>query len=298
MLKQKGKLSMKKFIYFFSFLTLLFCGLSFTTTTSAATKHQLQLFFNSGAKVYDRNGHPLKSYNNGKPHFSRGAKINYYGDVVYIKNKPYFYIGNGGYILAVNVAVLNNKTTLSLNHNSYVYDRNGNRIIHFNHDKQKTVLRYEIPINVPGKLKKVTSQNPFYYVIKNNEKYYLPAKKIKGKYFYYIGNGGYVRAYNVTAIDNNFNYPKYISVPLVKREGIKDSFPLFDKNQKLIKKRYHISPKVKVNSIINEADRFYFRIQGTNDFIPGDYIKGTYKQMVTKYALSLPYYTDLINLKN
>ena len=209
MLKQKGKLSMKKFLYLFSFFTLLFCSLSFTTTTSAATKHSLQLFFNSGAKVYDRNG---------------------------------------------------------------------NRIIHFNHDKQKTVLRYEIPINVPGKLKKVTSQNPFYYVIKNNEKYYLPAKKIKGKYFYYIGNGGYVRAYNVTAIDNNFNYPKYISVPLVKREGIKDSFPLFDKNQKLIKKRYPISPKVKVNSIINEADRFYFRIQGTNDFIPGDYIKGTYKQ--------------------
>ncbi|QNQ84370.1 hypothetical protein FP435_08045 [Lactobacillus sp. PV037] len=278
---------------------ILLCSLLFpATTTSAASKHSLQLFFNSGAKVYDKNGHLLKTYNNREPHFSKGAKINYYGNVVYIKNKPYFYIGNGGYILAVNVAVLNNKTTLRLNHNSYVYDKNGKRIIHFNNDKQKTVLRYEIPINVPGKLKKATSQNPFYYVIKNNEKYYLPAKKIKGKYFYAIGHGGYVRAYNVATIDNNFNYPKYLSVPLVKREGITDSFPLFDKNQKLIKKRYPLSPKVKVNSIINEADRFYFRIQGTDTFIPGDYLKGSYKQMVTNYALRLPLYADLVSLKN
>lgn len=281
----------------FSFI-LLTVSITSSKSVLATSLSSLQLYFNRGAKVYDKNGKQLKTYNNGKASFPRGAKINYYGNVTYIKNKPYFYIGKGGYILAVNVAVLNNKTTLSLNHNSYVYDKKGKRIVHFNHDKQKTVLRYEIPINIPGKLKKVTSQNPFYYVIKTNEKYYLPAKKIKGKYFYSIGHGGYLRAYNVAKIDDNFNYPKYISVPLVKRDGITDSFPLFDKNQKLIKKRYPVSPKVKVNSVINEADRFYFRIQGTENFIPGDYIKGTYKQMVTNYALRLPYYTALINLKN
>lgn len=65
-----------------------------------------------------------------------------------------FDIGKGGYIVAVNIAVLNNKTTIRLNHNSYVYDKNGKRILHFNNQKKETILRYEIPINVPGKLKK------------------------------------------------------------------------------------------------------------------------------------------------
>lgn len=151
-------------------------------TTKAAKTDQIILGHNS--YVYFSNGKRNKNYKVGKkkyPVIGKGAKLSSYG-VKMINDAPYYFIGNGNYIKAANIAKLNGKKvtvkdaekaikkvttkSITLTHNAYVYNSKGKRI------------------KSAGTLKKNSVIN------------YVGTKKIKGKNYYNLGKGRYVKTAN------------------------------------------------------------------------------------------------------
>lgn len=137
--------------------------------------------------VYYANGKRNKTYKVGKkvwPVIGKGAKINAYGTKT-INGQLYYFIGNNSYIKASNIATINGKKNknasasakststkksslkkIKLIHNAFVYDKNGKRI--------KSV----------GKLTKGSTIS------------YINVKKIKGKKYFNLGKGQYVKTTN------------------------------------------------------------------------------------------------------
>lgn len=134
--------------------------------------------------VYDENGKRNKKYKyNGETlaAIGKGAKLQAYGTKT-INGKKYYFLGNNSYIRTVNVATVNGKKvakkttkkatnkvntkSIKLTHNAYVYDKNGKRI------KKAVTLK------------------------KNQVIAYFSVKKIKGKNYYYLGQGRYVKTAN------------------------------------------------------------------------------------------------------
>lgn len=143
--------------------------------------------------VYFSNGKRNKNYkvkNKVWPKIGKGATIKAFGTKT-IKGQLYYFIGNNSYIKAANIATVNgkkvnykaakneaDKTTtksITLTHNAYVYNKNGKRI------------------KKAGTLKKNTT------II------YLGTKKIKGKNYYNLGKGQYVKTANAKVVKKSTN---------------------------------------------------------------------------------------------
>ena len=260
------------------FLFLLFCGLNSSSVVRASAKSkEIQLVFNAGANVYGKNGKKLSSYNGKKAYFPKASVIKYYGDIVWIKKKPYYYIGKGGYISATMVAIVNGKNTFCLNHNSFVYDKNGKRIKHFFGSHGKTKLDYRQPVNFVGNLKKVSNNAKYYIVIGNptnpnniyntGQKYYLPYKNIKGEYYYYLGHGDYIKANNVSLINGYFHYT---TIAKGKVRGVYKKTVMYDSQGELIKGEYLKKGQILTfDAVKSKKNNNFYRITGTNKWVIG-----------------------------
>lgn len=111
------------------------------------------------------------------------------------------------------------QVVLKLNCNSYVYDRYGNRMPWFNglygplgYLKEDSYV-YTTRNRIERTDKDVRYFTLFtkYHATKYNygfvgKKYWLPYKKINGHYFYYIGYGAYIKARNVSFINDMPQY--------------------------------------------------------------------------------------------
>lgn len=157
-----------------------------TKNTFSKTNNGDQIKIGNNSYVYYANGKRNKNYKVGKktwPVIGKGAKLSAYGTKT-INGKLYYSIGNGNYIKAVNVATINGKKNpkakiaktnskkspvtkkIKLIHNAYVYNKNGKRI------------------KSAGKLTKGSTIS------------YLNVKKIKGKTYFNLGKGQYVKTTN------------------------------------------------------------------------------------------------------
>ncbi len=161
-------------------------------TTASTTNNGDTIVIGHNSYVYYANGKRNTNYKVGKkvwPVIGKGAKINAYGTKM-INGKLYYYIGNSSYIKAVNIATINGKknpkasasTTRAANaknnasksslkkikliHNAYVYNKKGKRI------------------KSAGKL------------AKNSTISYVNVKTIKGKKYFNLGKGQYVKTTN------------------------------------------------------------------------------------------------------
>ena len=84
---------------------------------------------------------------------------------------------------------------LSLNHNSYLYDKNGNLI-----KPKKKILKSQNVI-AKGNIEKLSeSSNKKYYLIKDYQKYWLPYIVKKNKALYQLSNNSYIRVANVANV--------------------------------------------------------------------------------------------------
>lgn len=167
-------------------------------------------------KVYNKNGEQMDSYPGAETYLEKalikeGTTVNYYGKPVYMNwhnndenKKAIFYnIGKGGYVLGYNIASLNGKGTLSVYRNSYVYDKNCKRLSTYQGSRANTLIRKGTAVNYVGKLNEMpnTDKNmpKFYYFNKAIQrlsyKMLWPTyRTIKGKQYYNIGDGGYIKA--------------------------------------------------------------------------------------------------------
>lgn len=108
-----------------------------------------------------------------------------------------------------NAATSTTKTTtvkLRLNHNSYVYDKNGKRLKKYK--GKSALIKKSKTVTFKGKIEPIkTIKRYYFYVVTDNGKhstpYWLSYKKIKGSYYYSIGNKGYIKCINVSSINGN-----------------------------------------------------------------------------------------------
>ena len=119
--------------------------------------------------VYDKNGKRLSTYRGGKAYIKAGTKITSKESRVYYLPQTYFNIGDGHYIRASYVTEYNGKSLLGLNHNSYVYDKNGKRLKNYNGQKN-VVLKANGIVSYSGTIKDATDSSLYYFYSDNDEK--------------------------------------------------------------------------------------------------------------------------------
>lgn len=162
-----------------------------TTTKKTTSKKADVIVLSHNSYLYFSNGKRNTKYRVGNKTWSvigKGAKLNAYGTKT-INGQLYYFIGNASYIKAANIATVNGKKvsvkkaattakktttkTIKLTHNAYVYDKNGKRI------KSAATLK------------------------KNSVIAYIGTKTIKGKKYYNLGKGQYVKTSNAKAAAAN-----------------------------------------------------------------------------------------------
>lgn len=214
--------------------------------------------------IYDKNGKRLISYRGKKAVIPANTTLKYYGTIKYINHKPFYYLGAGGYVHANRIIQLNNKGTFTLLRNSYIYNSKGHRIRYVLNNRNVSVISLNIPINFVG-TPKIKKNYRAYYFDKSGRFYYVPYKKIKNKYYYNIGNGGYIRANNVIRVNGYFAYKGSIKG---KIGGLYKTVTPVDKYEKDIKnaKKYKKGQIVTFDArMLDGRGNYMYRIKGTKD---------------------------------
>lgn len=140
-----------------------------------------------------------------------------------------------------------NRLEATLNHNSYLYDKNGKRI------KGAKKLLKDSTVTIKGQVKKLNAQNKKYFFIRiywgddweYYQIYWAPYKIIHGKAFYPTVQGGYIRVANIKAIEGN---------ELCATSGLataKRNTYFYDRHAHRTNKKIKKGKKVKVTEYVN-----------------------------------------------
>ena len=231
-------------------------------TVQAATKNKNTITVPGNAALYNSKGDMLTTYN-GKTFttFNKTTNLKVYGNPVKIRGNYYYYIGNGAYAAANYVSKINGREALSLNCNSYVYTKKGNRT--------GKLLRKNLSYIFTGKYKQNdTADNNVF--TKGKKQYQLISTGIKGNDYFQIGKNQYIRIANIERISTNALTHNEIKVTIKKNthvllEGADGRIVYSDKIMK--KGRKFISDAlVGLNNGSNSTPMAY-RIKGTHTYI-------------------------------
>lgn len=243
-------------------LSPVVANVSQASVVYAAKKHSNkagdQIVLAHKSYVYDSKGKHNKNYKIGNkkwPVLGKGAKLSAYGTKK-IDGEVYYFIGNNSYIKASDVATINGKKatvkaakkanaksttkTIKLARNAYVYDKNGKRI------KGAGTLKKDAVITYTG------------------------TKKIKGKEYFNLGKGQYVKTANAKPVKKNTSetkstdkqtYIKLAANSVVYNE--KGEAP--ETNKQILEKgtEYEVSKAKKING------KWFYQV-GANQWIKAD----------------------------
>lgn len=230
-------------------------------TVQAAKATTFKLNHNS----YVYNAHGKRTYYQGQKTLKMGATVNGTNKISTIKGSNYYPLTGGTYIKAANVGAINNQIqpgNLELNYNSYVYDKDGKRLTKFRGRKGNTHLLKGTPVKYSGTVEKTDRDSKQYFLLDddNYNQSWLPYEKIGTKYYYNIGDGGYINAANVERIDNK---PLYTAEATVTIDAPNELPVGYGKEKTVIKP----GQKVKVDRVAvkqyDPAKVSCFRLSGT-----------------------------------
>lgn len=245
-----------------------------------ATSQKGTLQIQSDDVVFIRNykGFPLKKYRGKLAEAKSGKNFRYYGKPKIIKKHAYYYIGSKGYIDGNDVGKLDGKYVLNVAHNSYIYGKNGKRLKRYR-GNHKNIFAYKgTALKYSGKVASLssTSAKDYFYYLNNSDgkKMWLPYKDIKGKQYYYLGAGGYIKAANISRINGKNLYASSGKIKLNKRSWKNKKYiPIYNSKGKKTSKSIKGGSWVKVDYTVytdlpeqdNDFSFDYFHIQGKKD---------------------------------
>lgn len=216
--------------------------------------------------VYNKNGKKLSIYRGRTATLKKDSIVKYGGATTYTIPVSYFNIGNGRYIRAGYVQEYNGQTVLTLNYNTFVYNKKGKRI---NYDGQRKLMNGGV-VTTNSKIREAKSsdQNYFYssanYTDKN--KLAFTTTKIKGQDYLSIGKGGYIKIANVKTANGMILFTKGpITITLPSDTTIYSSNFKETKKQIAAGKKV-ILDKTEIDNSLSDP-QLYFRIKGTNELI-------------------------------
>lgn len=192
---------------------------------------------------------------------------------------------------AYDTPYLKGQVVLKLNWNSYVYDRYGNRMPWFNglYGPLGYLKKGSYVYTTRKKVERTNKDVRYYFfhgtkihTYEIDKKYWLPYRKINGHYFYYIGHGAYIKARNVSEINNHSQYSNGEKAMI---DETAYTFKFNSKTKKItnLKKKYKYGDYVMVDGLRQfsaddgspwrDADQpYYARLKGTGHGYTGTYI--------------------------
>lgn len=281
---------LKNAIFTILFTSISFLGLSSGRASANTNCKKLTTGNYYYTYIYNKNGEKRSTYKGKSAHLTSPHTFTYEGNPKKIKKNYYYQIGNNAFIKTSDVGILNGKTTLQLNYNSQLYNKAGKKL-------HKPFLSKKFPVTTHLSLTKYRS-NSYYYVLKNKKKYYLPTKKINGKYYFLIKKGEYIKAYNVKFINNGSLCIKELPSKVIGTFDGEKTAPLFDQHGKVISKRINVGSKIKLDAFYSDdRNQYYFKIKNTNYYISSLNLNASYKVITTKYIYHLPLAQELPSTK-
>lgn len=190
--------------------------------------------------------------------------MNFWGKAVMINGREYFRIGKNAYVEARFTAKVNGPASLTVDKNSYIYNKNGKRMYNYNGKRNAKIKKGSIVASVSKTADISKERNYFGLYIKsyaNNSgyervKFWLPYKKINGKLFYAIGKGGYIRCTNVSKINGQDVLVPEATVTL------KRNTTAYDIKENRTKLKLKKGQKVRVDQeILNAGEGYFYRIK-------------------------------------
>ncbi len=207
-----------------------------------------------------------------------GKTINFTGETMMFQGRQYLGVGYGGYVNSYTVARMNGNNTLMMASNAYIYNKNGKRIKNFR--GQKKLLKNHI---VERTVSDKEGKGKFYYTV-NDTNYTVPSRTIKGKVYFNLGGGGYVKAVNVNRANaQNIYTTAPITVKMMGNDNVvrlygkkyKDTKIKLKSDQKLI-----VDKLVHIKSLDTSDPALFYHIKGTkNDWVMAEAITNVNFQM-------------------
>ncbi len=191
----------------------------FINTPIHAAKLTGQVTITSQKTIYasDQKG-GIKTYKNAKgwsssKEFKQGTVLTYHGAPKIINGSAYYPLGNDTYVAASATNLPNGPVTLQVDHNSYIFNKNGHRIRSYQGKYEITPKNVVIYAGHATNIKKPKKYYSLYWANhKNNynnfsrnyfmvkQRFYLKYRTIKGQDYYPIGKNAYIKAKNVKFI--------------------------------------------------------------------------------------------------
>lgn len=145
--------------------------------------------------------------------------------------------------------------------NTYVYNKKGQRI------KKQGTLRKGTLVTYSGSVKAASSSDDFFFYpseSSNKDPQALKQYKIKGKVYYALGGGRYVKALNVSKINGQYVFTKQPTYVVPRADMY-----VLNKDLKETSKVVRAGSKVKIDQVLIDTDytnpQLYVRIAGTKD---------------------------------
>lgn len=228
---------------------------------SSTRNGKLNVMYNS--YIYDKNGKRLKRYRGGSALIKKNTGIQVKGAAYSYDPHYYYNVGNGNYVRVGDVAQLNGKGIMVLNYNSAIYNKKGKKV------KGTKIIKAGQPVNYVGKIETSDKNADFYYVKynKNQPSYYsLSHKVINGEWYYSIGKGQYIKAYNVGHINGEVMFTSKLTYVVPNS----DMFVL-NKDLESTDKVVRAGQKVKVDgAVVNgqgDNAELYYRLAGKDEYL-------------------------------
>ncbi|MDF7639899.1 SLAP domain-containing protein [Lactobacillus sp. ESL0791] len=165
------------------------------------------------------------------------------------------------------LAATSSTNTMQLAHGAYVYNKNGKRLKKYRGSRYKTHLRKGANVQYAGTVESIKRDSKQYYLL-NDDNYnqsWLPYRKVKGKYYYSIGHGGYINAANVSKINGQ---PLYVANATVKITNTRSTKPYTvgtGKDTRTIKNGESVKIDGITSAISDPTNILKYKISGTTD---------------------------------
>ncbi|MDF7639605.1 SLAP domain-containing protein [Lactobacillus sp. ESL0791] len=191
------------------------------------------------------------------------------------------------------LAATSSTNTMQLAHGAYVYNKNGKRLKKYRGSRYKTHLCKGANVQYAGAVESIKRDSKQYYLL-NDDNYnqsWLPYRKVKGKYYYSIGHGGYINAANVSKINGQ---PLYVATATVTIHD-KNKYDDFPKkglyvgsgsDRTLIKTGQKITVDCISTIPTGNSRSTAYRITGTIDaFVITKFVKTQPRQKLATYTM-------------
>ena len=189
----------------------------------------------------------------------------------------------------------NKQEGLTLNHKTRIYNKKGQKL--YSYLRGNALLKKGATIKYTATPKAIGDPSTKRYSFHDDEWnwFYLPYKTIKGKEYYSIGHGGYVKAVNVDKINGNFLYVDEVAATTQKSFSSSSKINLYDEHGKQLNKYLKTGQKVIIDRRVNIDDfdemkdygnggDYFYRIKGKNEFISFRNVKLKLRQTLQSFS--------------